>query len=118
MVQILSTFLKILNRFNGNNNYFYSNGMRCFLNNICYEVVEPIYPKANIKRSFPTNIAKPNYALNGCPNKHMNVDFVKNIDDIKRIWNSCKIAKNILMTTGKRLKVFNSLFLIKFFNLF
>ena len=73
--------------------------------NIQYEVVEPCYSISYPKRIFPVYIQKPDYASHGYPTKHHNKEYVQKIEDITKIWNACKIAKTILMTTGQRLKV-------------
>jgi len=70
-----------------------------------YEIVEPTYSISYPKRTFPGDILRPDYAKHGYPSKHSNKEYVKNIDDITRISRSCKIAKTILMDTGKQLKV-------------
>lgn len=72
---------------------------------IQYEIVEPSYPISFPKRIFPADIAKPNYANHGHPNIHANKSNLKQPEDVLKIWHSCKIAKSILMTTGKQLKV-------------
>lgn len=81
-----------------------------------YEIVEPIYPISFPVRTFPPTIGKPNYARNGCPNKHANSSYVKKVEDIAKIWNACKIAKRILMTTGRQVKVWLIVFF--FFSLY
>lgn len=77
----------------------------CGIEEIQYEVVEPIYPISYPKRTFPPEIQRPDYAVTGVPKKHVNRSYVKSMDDISKIWNACKIAKTILMTSGKQLKV-------------
>lgn len=69
-----------------------------------YEIVEPTYPVSFPVRSFPPTIGRPNYARNGVPNKHANRSNVKKVEDIAKIWNACRIAKKILMTTGRQVK--------------
>lgn len=73
-----------------------------------YEIVEPCYPVTLVKRDFPPDIEKPDYAKHGYPNKHTNSNVVKPLGDIYKIWNSCKIAKKILMNTGQQVKVGNA----------
>lgn len=90
--------------------YSHTNAVRFLSNNhqhfdVKYEIVEPIYPVSFPVRNFPPTIGKPNYARNGCPNKHANSSYVKKVEDIAKIWNACKIAKKILMTTGRQVKV-------------
>lgn len=72
--------------------------------NIEYEIVEP-FPISIPVRTFPGDIGKPDYAKHGYPNKHANASPVKKVEDIHKIWNACKIAKTILMTTGQQVKV-------------
>nr|XP_027203002.1 methionine aminopeptidase 1D, mitochondrial-like [Dermatophagoides pteronyssinus] len=97
-------FRNLLQKFNHYNNLvkqkFFST-----TNFLSYEIIEPKYPISSITRNFPRDILLPDYAINGQPNKHNNSNYVKNPNDIEKIWNSCKIAKTILMKTGEQLKI-------------
>lgn len=57
-------------------------------------------------RNVPDHIKKPSYYKTGIPDPGPETAEVKNVQQISKMRDSCKLAANILQRVGKHLKVF------------
>ncbi|XP_030764007.1 methionine aminopeptidase 1D, mitochondrial [Sitophilus oryzae] len=68
-----------------------------------YAFVEP--GKVSAQKTVPDNIPKPSYYKSGEPIERINSPEIKNLDQIEKMKDSCKLAAKILSKTEKSIKV-------------
>lgn len=68
-----------------------------------YAIVKP--GKVSPRKLVPDHIPKPSYYLTGEPTESIDHPEIKNVQQVQRMRDSCRLAANILKKVGHNIKV-------------